>query len=97
MRLHTHWKEPQLLVIDGRLPDTEFYRPELWPSRGSLVEQLTNVDAISYLPDDILVKLDRDRELVLKLARRYWITASSSLPGTCRPTSNSRRTTPSLS
>ncbi len=58
-RLHTHWKEPQLLVIDGRLPDTEFYRPERWPSRGSLVEQLTYVDAISYLPDDILVKLDR--------------------------------------
>jgi asparagine synthase (glutamine-hydrolysing) len=58
-RLHTHWKEPQSLVIDGMLPDTEFYRCEQWPSRGSLVEQLTYVDAISYLPDDILVKLDR--------------------------------------
>lgn len=58
-RLHTHWKEPDLLVIDGQLPDTEFYRSESWPSRGSLVEQLTYVDTISYLPDDILVKLDR--------------------------------------
>jgi asparagine synthase (glutamine-hydrolysing) len=58
-RLHTHWKEPHLLVIGGHLPDVEFYHPEQWPSRGSLVEQLTYVDAVSYLPDDILVKLDR--------------------------------------
>jgi asparagine synthase (glutamine-hydrolysing) len=57
--LHTHWKNPCELVIGSRLPETVFYRPDQWPTPASLLESLMYVDAATYLPDDILVKVDR--------------------------------------
>jgi len=57
--LHTHWKQPEAVVIEGRLPATVFYEPHAWPERKNLLESLMYIDSVTYLPDDILVKVDR--------------------------------------
>ncbi|MDA1053025.1 MAG: asparagine synthase (glutamine-hydrolyzing) [Planctomycetota bacterium] len=57
--LHTHWKQPEAVVIAGRLPSTVFYEPHTWPNRKNLLESMMYVDSVTYLPDDILVKVDR--------------------------------------
>ena len=56
---HTHWKQPAQIVIGGHLPRTAFYDYTEWPDRGSLLEAMMYADAITYLPDDILTKVDR--------------------------------------
>jgi asparagine synthase (glutamine-hydrolysing) len=58
-RLHTHWKNPAQLVIGGQLPPTIFYEPEKWPADAHLLDAMMYVDAVTYLPDDILAKVDR--------------------------------------
>jgi asparagine synthase (glutamine-hydrolysing) len=58
-RFHTHWKEPQELVIGGNLPSSLFYECDDWAKRDSLVEELMFIDGATYLPDDILTKVDR--------------------------------------
>jgi len=54
--LVSHW-EPVELVMDGPEPDTTLSGESL-PLPG-LIESMMALDAISYLPDDILVKVDR--------------------------------------
>jgi asparagine synthase (glutamine-hydrolysing) len=55
--LTSHWQHPADLVIGASSPHTN---PNLTPSPcTSLVEYMMYSDATSYLPDDILVKLDR--------------------------------------
>lgn len=53
------WSEPAGLVIGGREPPTFLtgLRPDL--SGLHIVERMMALDLISYLPDDILVKVDR--------------------------------------
>jgi len=58
-RMHTHWKDPAELIIGGALPATTFSQTETWASRESFLEKMLYVDAVTYLPDDILVKVDR--------------------------------------
>ncbi len=57
-RFHSHWKRPQQLVVAGELPmtllDVALSSSDLDP-----VEGMAYVDTLTYLPDDILVKLDR--------------------------------------
>ena len=57
--LVSHQTRPESWVIDGLEPSTKLtgFRPTL-EGLGS-VEQMMVLDAISYLPDDILTKLDR--------------------------------------
>lgn len=57
--LNTHWKQPTDLVIGSQLPRTVFYRPEEWPAEANPTEALMYVDTLTYLPDDILTKVDR--------------------------------------
>lgn len=56
---HPHWKDPASIVINGSLPDTAFYRCDQWASRESLIEEFMAIDSETYLPDDILTKVDR--------------------------------------
>ncbi|MEO8493713.1 MAG: asparagine synthase C-terminal domain-containing protein, partial [Planctomycetota bacterium] len=35
------------------------YEPHTWPQRNNLLESMMYVDSVTYLPDDILVKVDR--------------------------------------
>ena len=53
----THWPEPDRLVIGGGELPTQITHPAL--KLDLIVEQMMFLDALSYLPDDILVKIDR--------------------------------------
>lgn len=54
--LVSHW-EPDELVLEEKEPDTPFSRRDL--SLPNLTELMMALDAVTYLPDDILVKVDR--------------------------------------
>ena len=55
----SHWKDPAGLVLGAAEPATAASDPARWPSAGGLAAQMMFVDAITYLPDDILAKVDR--------------------------------------
>jgi len=59
LRMVSHLRNPSDWVIDGQEPPT--YLTGLHPDFGGLgtVERMMALDTISYLPDDILVKVDR--------------------------------------
>lgn len=58
-QLVSHWTEPESLVLDG----VESYIPvaDIKQSSSQLdfIERMMYLDTVTYLPDDILVKLDR--------------------------------------
>lgn len=58
-RLTTHWDEPAALVIGGTEPTTALSDATTWPPIADPALRMMTMDAITYLPDDILVKLDR--------------------------------------
>tara|TARA_Y100000588_G_scaffold133008_1_gene145843 strand:+ start:10006 stop:11925 length:1920 start_codon:yes stop_codon:yes gene_type:complete len=58
-RLVSQWEDPSSAVIGGGTilhPARKYYR---WPQVDDLVQQIMLLDTIFYLPNDILVKLDR--------------------------------------
>lgn len=57
--LVSHWKEPESLVLGAREPRTLLNTPEKLPSLPGLREQMLYLDMKTYLPDDILTKMDR--------------------------------------
>lgn len=57
MQLISHWLEPSRLVIGGTEPVTAMNTPPF--SQLGLVERMMALDTVSYLPDDILAKVDR--------------------------------------
>jgi asparagine synthase (glutamine-hydrolysing) len=59
LRLVSHWQEPTRLVRSGREPSTLHTDPTAWPSTKGIVEHMAAIDAVTYLPDDILTKVDR--------------------------------------
>ena len=58
-RLVSHWQHPTDLVRGADEPATLTHRRADWPRASSLAEQIMAVDALTYLPDDVLVKVDR--------------------------------------
>lgn len=58
LKLVTHW-EPQGLVIDGREPQTALRGNRLPLTGLDDVQRMMALDTMTYLPDDILVKVDR--------------------------------------
>ncbi len=58
-RLVSQWKSPDRAVPGVTSPVSIVDDAAAWPQLPSRSEQLMLLDAISYLPDDILVKLDR--------------------------------------
>jgi asparagine synthase (glutamine-hydrolysing) len=58
-QLLSHWQEPAALVIGGHEPETAFSDSTLSALLPDFVERMMYLDSISYLPDDILVKVDR--------------------------------------
>jgi asparagine synthase (glutamine-hydrolysing) len=59
LRLCSQWKNPGDLVIDGKEYPTMLSGLEALPDLAGPVERMMYVDLVSYLPDDILVKVDR--------------------------------------
>ena len=53
------WKQPSSVVIDSQEPLTALSNPKQWPELPSFLHQMMYFDMKSYLPDDILVKVDR--------------------------------------
>jgi asparagine synthase (glutamine-hydrolysing) len=59
LRLCSHWTQPEALVIGGREQPTMLSGLEPLPALSGSVERMMYRDLMSYLPDDILVKVDR--------------------------------------
>ena len=57
--LVTHWNQSENVVVGARSVDTLVDHAEQWPQVGGLENLLMALDTCTYLPDDILVKLDR--------------------------------------
>jgi asparagine synthase (glutamine-hydrolysing) len=57
--LVSHWTEPESLVIGATEPGTILTRPEMRPRTDSFIHEMMALDLMTYLPDDILVKVDR--------------------------------------
>jgi asparagine synthase (glutamine-hydrolysing) len=59
LRLLSTWKRPADLVPGSREPVTLLNTPARWPPIRDVVRRAQALDAATYLPDDILVKVDR--------------------------------------
>jgi asparagine synthase (glutamine-hydrolysing) len=59
-RLTSLWQAPEGVVVGGgSAPPTLLATPGDWPRLDGPVHQMMLVDALTYLPDDILTKVDR--------------------------------------
>jgi asparagine synthase (glutamine-hydrolysing) len=58
-RLVSHWKNPASVVSGAIEPPTVFTDRARWVRLGDFTERMMYLDTVSYLPDDILVKVDR--------------------------------------
>ena len=56
---HSCWRHPAAVVHGASEPETALNQPACWPDELELAARLMAVDSLSYLPDDILVKVDR--------------------------------------
>lgn len=59
LSLLSHWHEPASLVLGSREPETPVNEPRLWLDCGAQELRMMFLDQVTYLPDDILVKVDR--------------------------------------
>lgn len=57
--LMSHWKTSSAVVLDAVEPQTSLTQRETHPHFASFIERSAWLDLVSYLPDDILVKVDR--------------------------------------
>ena len=57
--LMSHWPTPETLVLGGHEPTTAFDEAAYWATPRDRAERLMLLDALTYLPDDILTKVDR--------------------------------------
>lgn len=55
----SRWDNPDEIVIGGREPENPMSQPDCWLRRGEFCDQMMHLDAVAYLPDDLLVKVDR--------------------------------------
>lgn len=53
------WDDPASIVLRGKEPSTVITDRNTWPGLPDLTHQMMVLDTISYLPDDILAKVDR--------------------------------------
>ncbi len=57
--LVSHWKHPDQIVINGREPSTALIDHANWPRVPDFTHRMMHLDMETYLPGDILVKVDR--------------------------------------
>lgn len=57
--LISHWKNPSSVVLRSTEPPTPFSRKEDWNILPDYITRMMFLDLITYLPDDILTKVDR--------------------------------------
>lgn len=59
LSLVSYWEGAESMVIGAGASVSMAARPSDWPALGGITEQMLWLDLVSYLPDDILTKLDR--------------------------------------
>ena len=59
LNLVSHWKSPTSIVLNSTEPPDVISQRHLWPGLHEFVEVMNYIDCLSYLPDDILLKIDR--------------------------------------
>jgi len=59
LRLISHWKRPDEIVIGGREPTTIYGDVQHWTSALDPWRRVATQDLLMYLPNDILTKVDR--------------------------------------
>ena len=57
--LVSHWKDPEALVVDGSESLTILRDRQSWAQLPDFTQRMMYLDTVTYLPDDILVKVDR--------------------------------------
>lgn len=57
--LVSEWQDPAGMVIGGHMPPNLLDQRSLWPKLSDPVARMMALDGLTYLPDDILVKVDR--------------------------------------
>jgi asparagine synthase (glutamine-hydrolysing) len=57
--LVSHWKDPASLILGGTEPPTLLDTRDNMPRLPGLREEMMYLDQVTYLPDDILTKVDR--------------------------------------
>jgi len=57
--LVSHWKHPEQVVINGREPITALTDNSNWPRVPDFTHRMMHLDMETYLPGDILTKVDR--------------------------------------
>ncbi|BBE33800.1 asparagine synthase (glutamine-hydrolyzing) [Sphingosinicella microcystinivorans] len=57
--LVSHWTEPKNLVAGSSEPLLPFFDPQYAETISDMTHRMMLMDTVSYLPDDILVKVDR--------------------------------------
>jgi asparagine synthase (glutamine-hydrolysing) len=58
-KLVSHWKEPETLVLGAKEPLTVLSDRQCWAQLPDFTQRMMYLDTVTYLPDDILVKVDR--------------------------------------
>jgi asparagine synthase (glutamine-hydrolysing) len=59
LNLVSHWHDPARLVLNSTEPKTVLTTPDIQPKTVTDVERMMALDMLTYLPDDILTKVDR--------------------------------------
>jgi asparagine synthase (glutamine-hydrolysing) len=59
LRLVSQWQDPASVVVNGAEPPVAARDAAAWQAGGDIAESQMLLDLVSYLPDDILVKVDR--------------------------------------
>ena len=55
----SEWTNPEQIVLNSKEPKSFLHEKNLWPKMNSFQERMMFLDSMTYLPDDILVKVDR--------------------------------------
>lgn len=59
LELDSDWQKPAAVVVGGKEPQTIFNTQQRWATLPDFTQWMMYLDTETYLPDDILVKLDR--------------------------------------
>jgi asparagine synthase (glutamine-hydrolysing) len=57
--LVSHWQNPGAVVLDSEEPSTVLTDHSQWAELADFTQRMMYLDLVTYLPDDILVKVDR--------------------------------------
>lgn len=55
----SHWKSPTSVVLGSTEPPTALTDPSRWAHCSNVLDRMMLLDMLTYLPDDILTKVDR--------------------------------------